>query len=120
MKRGYNKVNVEALTPMERRKYKKHLAYVRRYTQERRRWLKQIKAGKLHPSITLDQYRAAKQRSFSKATAQKGKVEEAIMAVKGMSTTDEMINILQRLTAEVTKHQEQEKALLEKIKKIGS
>lgn len=119
MKRAYKKVDLNKLSPKEKRAYKKHLAYTRKYTQDKRAWQKRIKAGTLDAAISLDQYRGGT-RGHSVAVAGKAKVEEAKQAAMTTSTSDDVIGKLQNLMRELARLDSRKKAIVELLEKVGA
>lgn len=112
-KRSYTKVDVKKLSPSEKKAHAKRLAYVRKYTRDRREWERKIKSGELDKGFTLDQYRGAK-HGHKTATI----VQEAVSQIKGESGLQ---GILKRLVAEITREERKRIALemYDSLKKFG-
>lgn len=122
-KRTYRSVDLTKLSPKEKQAYKKRLAYVRKYTQAKREWVKRIRAGSLDPKITLDQFRGAKM-GHGKAVAGKALVTEAMVTEPNSKDVavgaDVLVSKLHRLITELQHMDRKRAAIVDIVEKLGA
>lgn len=113
-KRSYGRVVVGSMSPAEKKKYRKRLAYVRKYTQLRREWAKKVRAGTLDKGFSFAQYRSAK-LGYPKAVKHQAEMEK----IRAHSFTEDSPEVekLQRLINEI-KRGEEAKAVAQTLREI--
>ncbi len=111
------RVDTSSMTPIQLRRYKKTLAYVRKYTRDRREWQKAIKMG--HTTAkSLQAYRSAKYGGLHAAKTEKI-VRDASKENFPSNGAENVVGKLRRLLVSLEQTEVARTKILQEIATIG-